>query len=289
MAYVTGMPYIGSKKKFVNVVNNQLDSNSVYIEPFSGGYSLGLSLKEIGFDGKRIYNDLGEGVFSFYYYALNNPDLLVFTYSKILSYCDMNALYYDNVYGFLKEKFTSDCDKAVLEYMRRVCSRGVLAEFISLPKLRGVGSFRSLVHKVNNFMGGVEVLNLSYTDLKKYDSSDTFWFIDPPYDGYDNVKYYGLASLGFCQEGLADFVTSLEGDFMLVVPDNDYMRELYKNMVIQDMSTYSLAGSKFIEEIVVSKNGVDLSLYPDTIIKADSSSKEEFNWDGVLTFGDFFK
>lgn len=285
MGYITGMPYIGSKKKFVKVVNSLLHDDTVYIEPFSGGFSLGLSLYGEGFIGKRVYNDLGFGVSTFYQAVHSEPDTLCLRYDEIYEFlCGLEGMGATNVYPLLSERFTRGIDIAILEYMRRSSSRGVLADCIIPSKVREPFYFNNLVRRLRKPLSRVEFFNVDYKSLAYLDSDKTFWFFDPPYEGYDNEKYYGSASASFCQATLANFIRGLKGDVLLIVPDTAYMRELYSFMTIQELETYSLAGDKFISELVISKRGVDLSNYPQTPIR---HKREPISYEG-FTFGDMF-
>lgn len=71
--------------------------------------------------------------------------------------------------------------------------------------------------------------NLDYEEIiNKYNTEDTFYFIDPPYENSHE-------KLGYAESKLFDFerlllnLKKIEGKFLLTINDSTYIRQLFKD------------------------------------------------------------
>ena len=95
-------------------------------------------------------------------------------------------------FGGMGETYGTETEKAIFSYMRKT-----------------LHDFRQIIMSVSSW----EIQNLDFRDLfKKYDSSRTFFYLDPPYPGkdwYDNE--FGLNDY----EDLAEIFESLKGKYLM--------------------------------------------------------------------------
>lgn len=70
------------------------------------------------------------------------------------------------------------------------------------------------------------IFNQTFQDtIREYDTPDTFFFLDPPYDGKD---YYGRRNFGDAEHrALHASLQNTRGKWLMVVNDTPLMRELY--------------------------------------------------------------
>ncbi|MHB8772953.1 MAG: DNA adenine methylase [Syntrophales bacterium] len=101
----------------------------------------------------------------------------------------------------------------------------------------------------------VYVENRSYQDIiPRFDREDTFFYIDPPYYGFED--YYGPGI--FSREDFAklrDLLASLQGKFILSINDAEEIRRLFRDYHIETVATSYTAGGahkkKAVSELLI--------------------------------------
>jgi DNA adenine methylase len=101
----------------------------------------------------------------------------------------------------------------------------------------------------------VYIENLPYHEvLTRFDRPDTFFYLDPPYYGCESDYGKGI----FFQEDfsrLADFLSGLQGKFIMSINDTPEIRQLFESFTIMEVSTTYLAGGagskKKVTELIV--------------------------------------
>lgn len=81
------------------------------------------------------------------------------------------------------------------------------------------------------------VLNEDYERVvKKYDSVDTFFFIDPPYDG-TSAKGFGYAEGNeFDYDEFYNVVSNIRGMFMITINDSTRFRKMFNKYIIKKIT-----------------------------------------------------
>lgn len=101
----------------------------------------------------------------------------------------------------------------------------------------------------------VYIENRPYQEIfKRLDRDDTFFYVDPPYYGYED--YYGADVFSRNDfETLRNILGSLKGKFALSINNVDPIRALFKNFRIEKVKTsYTAAGAnkkKRVEELLI--------------------------------------
>jgi DNA adenine methylase len=92
----------------------------------------------------------------------------------------------------------------------------------------------------NERLDGVVVENISYERIfKNYDSKETFFFIDPPYQNATNGAYDG-----WDEKRLAAFrreVGRLKGKWVVTLNDSPFTREIFGDCNLQPVVTRNRA------------------------------------------------
>jgi DNA adenine methylase len=92
--------------------------------------------------------------------------------------------------------------------------------------------------------------------VKEYDSPQTFFYLDPPYEGIrpnNNTTEYESDDISL--EELADILSDMEGRFLLSINDSDTTRELFKEFNIKTTKPYarqSRWSDSFVSDLLVS-------------------------------------
>jgi DNA adenine methylase len=86
------------------------------------------------------------------------------------------------------------------------------------------------------YLKDTTILNEDYKKvIKKYDSKDTFFFLDPPYEDSKKKNLYETnANLNY--EELLDAVKGIKGMFLLTLNDSKYIRDLFKDYIIEPVN-----------------------------------------------------
>ena len=97
-----------------------------------------------------------------------------------------------------------------------------------------------LLAQAKKRLDGVVVENISYERcFQNYDSKDSFFFIDPPYENATNGGYKGWDQkqlTGFRRE-----VGRLKGQWIVTLNDSPFTRELFSGCKLQPIVTQNRA------------------------------------------------
>lgn len=129
----------------------------------------------------------------------------------------------------------SIADRLILEKIR-TCngfSSKPVTESKQIYQTRSVDRVLKLLGEYKDKLKGVKYENKDYEAVvKKYDSPDTFFFIDPPYE--NTAKEFGYAqSTEFDFERLRDVLSKIKGDFLMTINDSKHIRDLYRQFHIK--------------------------------------------------------
>lgn len=187
---ITPIKYFGGKSNMKNEILKYFpnsDDFDVYVEPFSGTYSIGLSLETP--PPIEIYNDLDKNVYSLYK-VLSDPDL----FKRFKEKCDL-VLYNEDLRNEFKDLLKRDdipmIDRAFFFfYVNRTSHNGVGGFskniYIRRNMSKSISDFLSSIDRlpeIHNRLSKVIVCNTDGIELiKKYDDNRTLIYADPPYE-----------------------------------------------------------------------------------------------------------
>jgi DNA adenine methylase len=99
--------------------------------------------------------------------------------------------------------------------------------------VKNVDRVLKLLGEYKDKLKGVKYENKDYEAVvKKYDSPDTFFFIDPPYENTE--KSFGYAqSTDFDFERLREVLSKIKGDFLMTINDSKRIRDLFRQFNIK--------------------------------------------------------
>jgi hypothetical protein len=130
---------------------------------------------------------------------------------------------------------------------------------------------------------GVTILNESYEKVfRKYDSNETFFFLDPPYEMSKGLDY-AKGSESFDFEALERACSRLKGKFLITINDSPYIRDLFSDSYIYPYvveghhSKESSIGAKDRPELLISNYNLPTGWKKEMTGGGVETYKEKFN------------
>lgn len=116
------------------------------------------------------------------------------------------------------------------------------------------------IYALHKRLAGVYVECLPYAEfIKRYDRTDTLFYLDPPYWGCES--FYGKDFFSRADFGeLAKLLKGIKGRFILSINDVPEIRQIFKSFYIKEVQTMYITGTqpgKAAAELLVSN--IDLS------------------------------
>ena len=104
---------------------------------------------------------------------------------------------------------------------------------------------------VHERLSGVVIERLPYDDfIRRYDSADTLYYLDPPYNGSEG--YYGPSFSADDFESLRGRLASIKGRFIMSINDTPMIRDIFAEFDIQEVRhRFGVAGSSEARELVI--------------------------------------
>ena len=220
------IPYLGEKSKFASFITPNIPTDiSTYVEPFGGMFGVFFSLDFSKFRNVNfIYNEIN-------YLNYNLFDLLRYDirFIEIIKGIKVDKERYQKA---LKEIFT-ETDRMTFAINWLIVLTCSAPNEIGKDSWRGDTEFEVFKLKWKAYEPHLnkisEILNVDYKEvISKYDSPETFFYLDPPYMGRE--KYY--INHDFNENShyeLASHLNSIKGRFLLSYYYFDGIEELYPN------------------------------------------------------------
>lgn len=213
--------YIGSKYPLSDFILPHCPKNPKYwVESFGGMYGLffNMNLKDYP-DTEFIYNDINPLNSNLFEHLKKDKFI-----NKVIS-TDVNESVFLESYGKLESKYK---EEKALAWLIILCC-GELKDLMS-KLYHGNSSFQLLKYKLphySEYFSRIKVYNLDYKKIfKKYDSEDTFFYIDCPYVGYEHY-YLNHNFGGESHLELSNEIKKLKGNWILSYYKFEEMDELY--------------------------------------------------------------
>ena len=247
--------YYGGKQRLVPWLLENLPKgvkDMTYVEPCFGSGALFFSKSP---SKKEVISDKDDGIYSFYKYAKAHPDIL---FKNIKRHTSFKAGYdrsFRIIHGLEKPK--DDLDKAlavweVLQYGYVNSTKKTFYVSVCFTKrndriydrrnkTQSLHSRFRFFSYLFNRLKPVTVYNSDILEMiDKYDSKNTFFYIDPPYPGADQAYTIKYSNEEFI--GLIEKLEKIKGKFMLSFTERDWM-EIPKQFVKIKKMNYTTMGT----------------------------------------------
>jgi DNA adenine methylase len=225
-------PYIGGKAHHIKYLDNIFPIFfDTFVDVFGGAGWVSTKSKVIQRASTKVYNDLNPHLANIFKQFSIDPDAVK---NEINKYPQQDATLYrqfqQDIFGDVKP--TLDLETAAKYLYLEVQSfSGNTLGLKSSVYFDKIHTINPLLKKLSNEtitdrLKQLTVENLDCVDvIKKYDSPDTFFYIDPPY--YNKEHYY---TQGFGTEhhkSLADCLHKIEGKFALSYYEFDALHDWF--------------------------------------------------------------
>jgi DNA adenine methylase len=226
----------GSKSRLLKQIMPLMKPHVCYCEPFFGG---GAVLFAKDRSPVEVINDINGNLVALY----RN---LQFHLPALLAELEFLQAGRQNLKDFVSQPGVTDLQRAARFLLVNRTSFGGNMNSFGVAKTKGGGGgfdrniLGSLLGKAHDRLNGVVVENISYERVfKNYDSRDTQFFIDPPYEEATNGAY-----AGWSKKQLTDFrqaVAGLKGNWIVTLNDSPLTRELFSGCNIRPVVTTNRA------------------------------------------------
>ena len=254
---ISPLRYPGGKSQIIKRVRQVIENNHyrdrLYVEPFSGGFGVGLSLLASGTIQRAVINDSDVHIYHFWQSVLNHAEELIQLVNRTPITLDERATQ-KNIY--------SDPDSTIIQdgfatlYLNRVNYSGVLfagplggnnqASRYPLGCRFNKADIIQRIRTVFNMRDRIELFNLDasnlITNVLLQRGEDAFYNIDPPYV----IKGKSLYNEYFTEQEHRDFSQvvqqHLQNQPWIITYDNcDLVRELYQEYNMYEFELYHSA------------------------------------------------
>lgn len=207
---------IGGKTLLKKHILPLIPNTEIYVEPFIGGGAIYLGKEPCE---KEIINDLDENLIKGWEELKKetNEDLTIY---------DTNDL------TELTKLYKSDATNGIAFLVKQLITARNTYSCVGRGKLYKTHSpYITLKNKkqYEERLKNTTILNEDYKSvITKYDSENTFFYLDPPYNNSKKLYKHGE----FNNKELNDILINLKGMFLLSLNDSEEVRETFKNFKI---------------------------------------------------------
>jgi DNA adenine methylase len=223
-----GKPIIGRiggksllKKIIVNSYFPENYEDMIYVEPFVGGGSIFFYKNK---SRKEIINDLDKDVYNIY------KGFQLYDGSKISK--SINGTYNKEMFEKIKNsKPRTDYEKFIRLLILFRTSFFTKGESFSVGREKINSNFGDYY---KNRLDNVTILNEDYKKvIKNYDTPNTFFYLDPPYEKSEGLYTYDEVNLN----ELYNILKNTKGKWLLSYNNSEEAKKLFKNFYINQVTT----------------------------------------------------
>lgn len=225
------IPWIGGKKLLRNEILKRFpeEKTTKYIEVF-GGAGWVLFAKDIVSGQQEIFNDYNSELINLYRCVKYHAE-------ELQKECDFLLNSREQFNDFkcqLKVDGLTDIQRASRYLYLIKVSFGADKKSFGCSN-RSIYYAVDMLKDVSKRLNKVTIENQIYeTLISHYDKENVLFYIDPPY--YKTEKYYGNLFSIEDHEKLRDILKNLKGKFILSYNNCSYIKELYKDFYIEEVS-----------------------------------------------------
>jgi len=230
------IPYLGNKSSLSDFLKQYVPKNPTkWVEPFGGGFNLffTLDLKQYP-DTEFYYNDINP-LNCILFEHLKNDDFI-----KLIKSTNVTRELFEESYDNLIDKpvkkskkkviLVDNSEEKALSWLIILCCGDI--KDIMNKDFKGNSTFEILKYKLSHYseyFKRIKISNLDYKEvLKQHDSENTFFYLDPPYFGFEEY-YINNTFRGESHSELSDELKKIKGKWLLSYYKFDKLEEWYSN------------------------------------------------------------
>ena len=187
------------------------DNVGIYAEPFAGSFNCGFNLISEGFVGSCLLNDKDEFISNFWDCVKDNPYKVYYFIMENYDAC-IKSSDYRKVLDRLRDS-ANKFERAAYEYIWCLTDKFSNKEDNQLKKINL--DIRNVI-KSANMLSGVTITNMDYYEvLDKYDSHNTLFMMDPPYNTKNVNRFYRNKPANFNHKKLRISLSRITGNWIV--------------------------------------------------------------------------
>jgi DNA adenine methylase len=218
-----------------NQIIELIPSHKTYVEPFVGGGSVFFGRKTKS--DIEVINDLDKDIYDIYQDMKDVGDSMI-NRSFISDRKTFEDLMKKTVFINIEDRLFRNLYLSFISYC------GVRDSYGGDNKNRGSNSGSKW--KTDKWMKRLENVRIYNNDardvIKKYDSIDTFFYLDPPYSKLK--KDWGYTCNTINNTDMLEILKSIKGKFLMSYDDTPENRSLFKDFTILSVNTLYQMGLK---------------------------------------------
>ncbi|GAB4456779.1 MAG: DNA adenine methylase [Bacteroidales bacterium] len=238
--------YPGGKSKAIKFITPLIPDFEEYREPFVGGGSVFVYLKQKYPNKKFWINDIYENLYHFWFQAQQNPNELI----RQIQYWRDNSKVGKELHRYLLENIDSfDALKKAAAFFvfNRITFSGTTESggFSNAAfNRRFTQSSIARVKELSKILYNTKITNLDYQQVIETEGKNVFIFLDPPYYSATKSALYGkngnLHKI-FDHERFAEVLKNTKHKWLITYDDSEYIRELFSFANIREWNlTYGM-------------------------------------------------
>lgn len=258
MSYYTFIKYVGGKFKMLDKLLPLFPLHKNYTEPFCGSCVVLLNKPKSQLE---CVNDKNKDIWNLFNVVKNRCE----EFKEAFKY-SLNSRYQFYLYREQNPEELDELQRAVrFYYIIKNCYAGKLLSpsftaQVTSPEGINYDKLFDVIDRVYDRIKKVRIENLEYDEcIKRYDSNETFFFIDPPYYGENHSKgvnhqyIYNFEKKDFSK--LNDVLHTIKGNFLMTINNHEYIRDMYKDFNQSILNTiYSMRSMSLSNGTSKSKN-----------------------------------
>jgi DNA adenine methylase len=212
----TPITYYGGKQSMVKLIIPMIPAHKIYCEPFFGGGAVFFSKTPSYLE---VINDTNNRLITFYEQMRDNFEALNGLISTTLHSEKMHLKARDIYYGRIQATPT-EIAWSVWVLTNMSFSGSIHGGWKWCNGTKGSHSVRFISKKALDFtllknrLQNVQISNKNALEvIQQRDTTDTFFYLDPPYPGAKQAHYYGYSMKDFSE--LLEILRTIKGKFLL--------------------------------------------------------------------------
>lgn len=233
--------YLGGKSRLAKRIAERIPSHTTYVEPFCGGAWVYFTKPP---SRVEILNDRDGELVRFW-------NVIRHHLPEFLRCLDFSLVSREQFKSESKQdpEFLTDVQRAVRYYRLQRMGYGgkttkrTFGTSTTRPNSLNIPEAEEKLRTIHQRLARTTIENLDACDcIERYDSPETFFYIDPPYWEAD---FYAVSFKGDDFKRLADTLKSIKGKCIVSLNDTPEVREIFSDFHIETIETkYSLGNSK---------------------------------------------
>ncbi|MDD5644011.1 MAG: DNA adenine methylase [bacterium] len=247
------LAYVGGKSILSREIAKMIPEHKTYCEAFAGAGWVFFRKEP---SDVEVLNDLDSDLVSFYRVLQNHLEEFLKQFKWLLTSREV----FDDWKNQIEGRGLTDIQKAARYfYLQRLCfggrvkNRSFGVEVDDAPRINLLRIEEELSH-VHLRLVGVTIENLDWKEfIARYDRTETFFYLDPPYYLKPCYKHNFEGINSFVE--LKDTLRDIKGKFILSLNDHPEIRNIFNDFKVRPVKlNYSVSKEKVTqgEELIIS-------------------------------------